>query len=210
MEVHAPHKPIQSIKEFLVHLLAITIGLLIALGLESAVEWVHHRHQAQDARENIMQEVRANQLGVLIHFKAMTNEQKRLEAILAEVIDLQMKRPAKPLGDFNWTYNFPVDSAWNATSSSGAIAYMHYRDVKRYSKLYDFQKLYSSYVQHYLEERHEMNVLTARLHAEGRLSDAEFESIKRIIQSEILRTMELQEMDQTLNSAYSEMLSSEK
>ncbi len=47
MDVHAPHKPIHSIKEFLVHLLAITIGLLIALGLESSVEWVHHRHLAQ-------------------------------------------------------------------------------------------------------------------------------------------------------------------
>lgn len=210
MDVHTPHKPIHSIKEFLVHLLAITIGLLIALGLEATVEWVHHLHMARDAQENILQEVRANQRGVLTHLSAMQNEQKRLEAILAEVNDLQKKRPTKPLGDFNWTYNIPVDSAWNATSSSGAIAYMQYRDVKRYSQLYDFQKLYNSYVQHYLEERHEMNVLTERLQAEGRLSDAEFENIKHIIQSEILRTMELKEMDQTLNDAYSAMLSPEK
>ena len=33
MEVHAPHSPVRSIKDFMVHLLAITIGLLIAPGL---------------------------------------------------------------------------------------------------------------------------------------------------------------------------------
>lgn len=40
MEVHPPHKPIHSVKEFMVHLLAITIGLLIALGLEASVRVV--------------------------------------------------------------------------------------------------------------------------------------------------------------------------
>jgi hypothetical protein len=34
----------------MVHQQAITIGLLIALGLESSVEWLHHRHLARDAR----------------------------------------------------------------------------------------------------------------------------------------------------------------
>jgi hypothetical protein len=58
MDVHPPHGPIHTVKEFMVHLLAITIGLLIALGLEGSVEWVHHRHLARDARENIFQEKR--------------------------------------------------------------------------------------------------------------------------------------------------------
>ena len=40
MEVHPPHSPVRSIKDFMVHLLAITIGLLIALGLEASVEWM--------------------------------------------------------------------------------------------------------------------------------------------------------------------------
>jgi hypothetical protein len=38
VEVYPPYKPIHSVKEFMVHQQAITIGLLIALGLESFVE----------------------------------------------------------------------------------------------------------------------------------------------------------------------------
>jgi hypothetical protein len=53
VEVHPPSKPIHSIKDFMVHLLAITIGLLIALGLEAAVEAVHHRSLVREARHNI-------------------------------------------------------------------------------------------------------------------------------------------------------------
>jgi hypothetical protein len=46
LEVHAPHEPIQSWKGFTIHIATITIGLLIAIGLEQLVEYFHHRHQA--------------------------------------------------------------------------------------------------------------------------------------------------------------------
>ena len=38
----APHASIHSVKDFLFHLLAITVGLLIALGLEVLVNTIHH------------------------------------------------------------------------------------------------------------------------------------------------------------------------
>jgi hypothetical protein len=44
-DVHAPHQIIHTWKDFLVHIGAITIGLLLAVGLEQTVEYVHHRHQ---------------------------------------------------------------------------------------------------------------------------------------------------------------------
>jgi len=207
MEVHPPHSPIHSVKEFMIHILAITIGLLLALGLDSTVEWLHHRHLAREARENIFAEIRSNQRNVLGHLRAMPEEQKRLQVILAAVDDLQNKRPSKPLGDFNWTFNIPAESAWNSTASSGAITYMKYDEIRRYSQLYDFQKIYNSYAERYLQERHDMNVMLTRLQAQGKLSDAEFEEGKRNIQSEIMRTLELQEIDNDLNNAYSNILS---
>jgi len=53
LDVHAPHQAVRSWMDFLVHIIAITIGLLIAIGLEQAVEYVHHRHQ----REQIEQQM---------------------------------------------------------------------------------------------------------------------------------------------------------
>jgi hypothetical protein len=60
VEVHPPQSPIHSVKDFMLHLLAITIGLLIALGLEGSVEWMHHRHLVREAKENIAQEIHHN------------------------------------------------------------------------------------------------------------------------------------------------------
>jgi hypothetical protein len=41
LEVHAPHGATHSVKDFLLHIAAISIGLLLALGLESTAEWLH-------------------------------------------------------------------------------------------------------------------------------------------------------------------------
>jgi hypothetical protein len=60
LDVHAPHQTVHTWKDFLIHIAAITIGLLMALGLESTVEWLHHRHQAQQALELLRQELDQN------------------------------------------------------------------------------------------------------------------------------------------------------
>ena len=60
LDVHAPHQTVHTWKDFRIHIAAITIGLLMALGLESTVEWLHHRHQAQQALELLRQELDQN------------------------------------------------------------------------------------------------------------------------------------------------------
>ena len=44
IEVHPPDEKIHGVRDFLLHLFTITIGLLIALGLEAGVERLHHHH----------------------------------------------------------------------------------------------------------------------------------------------------------------------
>jgi hypothetical protein len=210
MDVHAPHNPIHSIKEFLVHLLTITIGLLIALGLESSVEWLHHRHLARDARENILQEFRANQQDVNRQLNALPVEEKHLDEILGLLDDMQHGRPHKPMSNFNWSGILLRDSAWNATSTTGAIAFMDYSEVKRYSQIYALQKLYSSLTERNLQDRHEMNVYLMNLSAQGKHSDAEYENAKRIILSEKIAEMEFREIDSTLQIVYTKLLAQTK
>jgi len=210
MEVHAPHKRIHSIKEFLVHLFAITIGLLIALGLESSVEWLHHRHLARDARENIFQEFRANQQDVIRQLNALPAEEKHLDEILSLLDDMQHGRPHKPLSSLNWTVILLRDSAWNATSTTGAIAFMDYSEVKLYSQIYALQKIYSSLTERNLQDRHAMNVFLMSLSAQGKHSDAEYENAKRIILSEKIADMEIREIDSSLKIVYTKLLAPAK
>jgi hypothetical protein len=51
LDVQAPHEAVRTWKDFFIHIATIAIGLLIAIGLEQTVEFFHHCHQLQDARE---------------------------------------------------------------------------------------------------------------------------------------------------------------
>lgn len=51
MEIHPPQHGIQSWREFLLHMTTIVLGILIAIGLEQTVEWVHHQAGAKATAE---------------------------------------------------------------------------------------------------------------------------------------------------------------
>jgi len=210
MDVHPPHGPIHSVRDFMVHLLAITIGLLIALGLESTAEWVHHRHLARNARQNIVEEIRANRQDIARQLNALPAERRHLDELLILVDATQKGRPYQPLGDFMWTGVLLRDSAWNAASSTGAVAFMQYDEVKAYAQLYAVQKLSGSLMQRDLELRHEMNVHLARMSSGDKLSDAEFEKTKHTIVSTELTISEFNEIDGMLNDFYNKLLSEQK
>lgn len=50
MEIHRP-KAARSWREFCIEIATIICGILIALGLEQGIEWLHWRHEAHVARE---------------------------------------------------------------------------------------------------------------------------------------------------------------
>lgn len=60
LDVHAPHVTIHTWKDFLNHIAAIVVGLLIAVGLEQTVEFFHHRHQREQLVEAIRRDGEAN------------------------------------------------------------------------------------------------------------------------------------------------------
>jgi hypothetical protein len=60
LDVHAPHEYIHTWKSFLTHIAAIVVGLLIAVGLEQTVEFLHHRHQRHELDEALQRNGEAN------------------------------------------------------------------------------------------------------------------------------------------------------
>src|ERR1700710_1619823 len=60
MEVHPPHHPLHSWTDFFIHIATITVGLLIAIGLEQSVEALHHRHQRHQLEEDLHDEGERN------------------------------------------------------------------------------------------------------------------------------------------------------
>ena len=60
MEIHGPEGPTNSFKDFLIHIVIVTIGILIALGLEGIRETIYVHRVVRDARENFHVELVGN------------------------------------------------------------------------------------------------------------------------------------------------------
>jgi hypothetical protein len=202
VEVHPPHGPIHSVKDFMVHLLAITVGLLIALGLEASVEWMHHRYLVREARENIAQEVRDNQQSLAREMSALPNEKTQLEALLKVVSDRQNGRATRTSENLVWNDTRLSDSSWNTAFSTGAVAHMNYGEVRRYSQLYALQQMFNATMDRYLESRRDMYAFLTRLDLPDKPSTTEFENGKRVITSEMITGQFLREIGQALSVGY--------
>jgi hypothetical protein len=60
LDVHAPHDAVRTWKDFFIHIAAIAVGLLIAIGLEQTVEFFHHRHEVAETRAALHEEMQNN------------------------------------------------------------------------------------------------------------------------------------------------------
>jgi hypothetical protein len=137
LDVHPPHGPIRSWKDFTLHLLTITIGLLIALALEAAVQSLHHRHMVKEARANLRREIVENQKLYTENLRNVQTELVRLEQNIEQLRDLRAGKTPEHFDlewDFRW--NGFVESAWMSARDIGAVGYMQPEVIEEYSGLY--------------------------------------------------------------------------
>ena len=137
MDVHPPHGPIRSLKDFILHLLTITIGLLIALALEAAVQSLHHRHMVTEARANLAREIVENQRLYTQNLHNVQTQLMQLERNMEQLRELRAGKTPEHF-DLRWKFDWNgfVESAWMSARDSGAIGYMPPEVIEEYSGLY--------------------------------------------------------------------------
>jgi hypothetical protein len=125
LDAHPPHEPVHTWKSFLIHIATIVIGLLIAMGLEQAVERIHHRHLTREARERLLDEVKTNgetakrdACAVRMHEKHLRDALQVLERARSHALlptdHIVTARRWKPLGV----------AAWKIARDDGAAGYL--------------------------------------------------------------------------------------
>jgi hypothetical protein len=142
MDVHAPHQPVHNWRDFAIHLTIVTIGLFIALSLEALVEYVHHRHLVTEARENIRTEIDANRKAAEDDLNLLQTAIDNTQANIETIHRLQANPKdfhGKLLGSMD--FNSPDDAAFLTARDTGALSYMPYAEVQRYSDLYFLEEL---------------------------------------------------------------------
>ena len=141
LDVHPPHKRMHGIGDFFLHLFTITIGLLIALGLEGLVER-HHNHELRTPAEaNLRTEIRENQNSLNKLLPVLHQEQQTMLAVLTFVLEREKNQPGDLTGvQFGFTNSLLNDASWRTASATGALALMDYNTAQKYAGAYQLQE----------------------------------------------------------------------
>jgi hypothetical protein len=141
IDVHPPHEPIHGWRDFLLHLLTITIGLLIALSLEGLVEWQHHRHLVHEAEASLHTEIENNSRALADAIPALHKNQDDLKHDVT-VLKYIIKNHKAPDHN-NMTLGLGIrtfdDVSWKTVQSTTALSYMSYAQAEEYSNIYSTQ-----------------------------------------------------------------------
>jgi hypothetical protein len=141
IEVHPPTEPVHGVRDFFIHLFMITLGLLIALGMEGCVEVWHHRHLVHEAETSLQREIQGNARGL----QGVLEDLKKEQELLRQDVAVMTKIIANPkvMNHENMTINFRIrtfdDVSWKTAQSTGALSYMPYSRAQEYSDIYNAQ-----------------------------------------------------------------------
>jgi hypothetical protein len=142
LEVHPAHHAASSWKEFFIHIATIVLGLLIAVGLEQAVEYFHHRREVAEVREELRGERETNKNSFTSETTHWRWETAELENNLMILAYLQ-KHPGTPdeklPGSLVWFHesSSPSQAVWDAAKNSGVISLMNREEVEQYEDTYN-------------------------------------------------------------------------
>jgi hypothetical protein len=146
LDVHAPHESVHGWRDFLLHLVTITIGLVIALGLEGCVEWQHHRHLVHEAEQSLHAEIQSN-ARLLTDITADIHTQQAALKHDLEVLDFAIKNGKFPT-HASMLINFHISTfdnvSWSTAQSTGALGYMDYATAQEYSSIYQTQNFFDT------------------------------------------------------------------
>ena len=142
LDIHLPHK-LHGVGEFFLHLFTITVGLLIAVQIESFVEWRHHLHLAEKAREELRAEIEHNlkdlktaQPGLKVWREQINNDLAVMQRIQNNSNDAKAQQSSLSI---NFSSMSLSNTAWQTAQSTGALAYMPYEEAEQYSNIYQEQ-----------------------------------------------------------------------
>ena len=209
MDVSPPQQPIHSWKDFVLHLLTITIGLFIALTLEAAIESMHHRHLVREARANLQGEIVENRKLYAINVLKLQLNRSQLAHDIEQLRELRDGRKLDNVDlSWSWDWNSYRDAAWKTAHESGAVSYMDSASLSTYSTVYAQQDYVNATVVALLNEESRVGAPLAAAKDPAKLNSAELETLL-IRSAEIdLGFASLQGTMKALDNNYQEALAS--
>jgi len=206
MDIHPPHEPVRSIKDFLYHMLTIVLGILIALSLEGLVEWSRHRSLVKDTRNFLTREISDNKARLKNGLARAPDAENRLRLAiqLAQARQSNIKAPPATL-DLTFGLFALSSTNWNEAQSSGALSLMDPIEVQRYTRIYVVQEHFLSMQDNtlgkWLELQKWLPFLNAGKGLDG-LNDREADEFKQEAATALVYLQTEESIATTLNDEY--------
>jgi hypothetical protein len=146
MEIHAPERPVNSLKDFALHIAIVTCGILIALGLEGVREHFHNRHLVHETREAVRLEMTINVDHNREELARVTLYRDQLKSLIADLPTLGAQHPEQIQARLSKIINpgyFFLSNSWQAALSTGALEHMSTDEVSAYGGAAQVIKIYS-------------------------------------------------------------------
>lgn len=151
LDVLAPHATVHTWRDFFIHIATITIGLLIAIGLEQCVENLHHLHQRHELQHDLLDEAKRNRdilkadLGLesqAVWFRGVLAKTQSIPASGQTAINLP-STPCIPgtIGTngmdavVRTEYFAPSDAVWVTARDAGLIIRLPVEEARMYARL---------------------------------------------------------------------------
>ena len=138
LDVHPPHETAHTWKDFFIHLATISIGLLIAIGLEQTVEYVHHRHQVAEMMEKLRAETLENREILQADLKETDRVTSVVDANLSALAAIKEGRDQSPFTPSPLPDRFgyvPADTSWLMMRDSALLSIVPGLLVRNYFRI---------------------------------------------------------------------------
>jgi hypothetical protein len=138
LDVHAPHETVRSWRDFFTHIAIITIGLLIAIGLEQTVVHIHHIYQLNEVRRELKIELEGNR-------KQLEKNRVAAQQLVAQLdSDMVLLRAAQASHSaisrkllYEVQFSWPLDGTWQAVKQNGTLGLMPHNELYGYTYVHE-------------------------------------------------------------------------
>jgi hypothetical protein len=134
---------VDTLRGFALELAIVTVGVFIALSVDSLREWNQHRTLVRDARATLAREVADNKADLDKTLGAATEYKRQIANALQLAGDLLTKKEST-ITQVQLGANLAdlTDAGWRSADRTGALGHMDFAEVQRYSRLYELQELF--------------------------------------------------------------------
>jgi hypothetical protein len=143
MDLHPPGGPVRSVKDFFVHIGVVTLGILIALGLEQLVEAHHRANLAKIAVAGFRKELAYNEDQVKEVLTRMPELQTKIETAISRLSAAPIPgAAAEPLTYPGFSLDIVSTASWDTAIATQALNELPFDAVTRYAQAYGTLRLF--------------------------------------------------------------------